>query len=691
MPLSPLPLLLALVVAEAGGTDAAPERATARAGEPGEEIVVVGTRTPRAAATLPTPVTVVRAGDVAASASPTIDGVLRLVPSLATLRRSTSLAADPTSQGLNLRGVGPSGVARALLLDDGVPANDPFGGWIAWRAIPRLGLGRIEVAPGGASALYGSFALGGVVALVPRPIAGTRLDVESYGGSFGTYGIAARAEHRAGPVEGALEAEHADTDGYVVVAPEDRGPIDGRAGAGHVNVAARLAADVAGLRLTGGAAFFDEDQDGGTRFTRAGLRSFTARAGVERSGALGSARLTLFGGRRTFTQERARVADGRVAEELAASQEVPSTDLGASLLAALARAGDHAPSAGLDVRRVSGTSREVVFPPAGAPPDATVAREASGTQWLGGVYVQDAFTPVASLELAGAVRLDLWRNEDGRSARTLGDGTVVTEGFGARTRALVSPRLAVRWTPGASVTLRASAYRAFRAPTLSELYRPFQVGTVLTAANPALVAEVLTGAEAGPELRLPGGVSLRASAFWSELEDPITTVTLAAPLEDGATRRRENLGRVRTRGLEAEVAWRPVPPVRASLAWTRADARVASAPGNEELVGNVLPHDPRDRVAARLALERAGLLAACEVRWLSRAFEDDRNTLPLPAFAVVDATVAVPLSRRVEIFLAAENLLDRRYLVGRAGVDTVAAPRLVRAGLRLAAGGPPSR
>jgi hypothetical protein len=32
-----------------------------------------------------------------------------------------------------------------------------------------------------------------------------------------------------------------------------------------------------------------------------------------------------------------------------------------------------------------------------------------------------------------------------------------------------------------------------------------------------------------------------------------------------------------------------------------------------------------------------------------------------------------------------ENALDRRFLVGRAGVDTVGAPRLVSAGLRLRA------
>jgi iron complex outermembrane receptor protein len=652
-----------------------------------EELVVVGTRTPRAAATLPTTVTVVRREDLARSAAPTVDGALRLVPSFATFRRSTSLAADPSSQGLNLRGVGPSGVARTLLLDDGVPVNDPFGGWIVWRAIPRLGLERIEVAPGGASALYGSFALGGVVALVPRPLGGTRLDAESFAGSFGTFGLAARAEHRVGRVAGALEAEHLATDGYVVVAPADRGPVDGRAGARHVTGTARVAADVADLRLTFGAAFFDEDQEGGTRFTSAGMRSVTARAGVERRGDRGGVRLTLHGGVRTFTQERARIPEDRASEERSAAQEVPSSDLGGSLLVTLADAGGHAVAAGADLRRVAGTSREALFPPAAAT-ESPVGREASGTQWTGGIFAQDAWTPRPSLELAGALRLDLWRTEDGRADVVFADDRVDARSFPARTRAVVSPRLAVRLTPRPGATLRASAYRAFRAPTLNELYRPFQVGTVLTASNPDLGAEVLSGAEAGPELALAGRVRLRATAFWSVLEDPITTVTLDAPLADGATRRRENLGRARTRGVEAEVTWRPAPALRASVAWTYSDARVVSAPGHEELVGNALPHDPAHRLSGRVDVEREGLLAAAaEIRWLSRAWEDDRNTLPLPAVWIVDLSASRPLGHGVELFAAVENLLDRRHLVGRAGVDTIAAPRLVRAGVRIRAGG----
>jgi outer membrane receptor protein involved in Fe transport len=655
---------------------------------PEEEVVVVGTRSPRAAASLPTTVMVVRREDLERSAATTLDGALRTLPSLATLRRSTSLAADPSSQGLNLRGVGPSAVSRTLLLDDGVPINDPFAGWVAWRALPRLGIERVEVAPGGASALYGSSALGGVVALVPRRVAGSGVEAETFGGSFGTYGAAARGEHRAGSVAGALEAEHAGTDGYVVVAPADRGAVDDRAGARHASAAVRLALEPErGPRLTLGGTFFDEDQDGGTRFTRAGLRSWGVRAGLDAHGASGRLRLLLHGNARTFKQERARIAPGRASEERAAFQEVPSTDLGGSVVADLPRRGRHAVSAGADLRRVSGESDERLFPPAGAPATSAVSRDAAGTQWTGGAFVQDAWTPLRSLELAGALRLDVWRDEDGEVTRALGDGTRVQETFASRTRTLVSPRVAARWSPARAVTLRASAYRAFRAPSLNELYRPFQVGTVLTAPNPALRAERLTGVEAGPEVELGRAARLRATGFWSVLEDPILTVTLPAPLPDGATRRRENLGRAVVRGIEAEASLRPAPALVASAAWTWVDARLDSAPGRPELEGKALPHDPAHRVVARLAFDRPDLVAAqVEVRWLSRAFEDDQNTLPLPAYAVVDATVARAIGRNVEAFLAAENLLDRRYLVGRAGVDTVGAPLLVRAGLRVRTG-----
>jgi iron complex outermembrane recepter protein len=125
---------------------------------PEASTVVTATRLPRPQRDLPATVVVLPRGELVRSPALTTDSLLRALPSAATFRRSTSLVADPSSQGLNLRGVGPSGVSRSLVLLDGVPVNDAFGGWVLWRALPRRGLERVEVVPGGGSALYGSAA-----------------------------------------------------------------------------------------------------------------------------------------------------------------------------------------------------------------------------------------------------------------------------------------------------------------------------------------------------------------------------------------------------------------------------------------------------------------------------------------------------------------------------------------------------
>ena len=85
-----------------------------------------------------------------------MDGKLRQLPGVELFRRSSSLVANPTSQGISLRGLGSTAASRTLVVEDDVPLNDPLGGWIHWEEQPELSIDRIEVARGGASDLYGS-------------------------------------------------------------------------------------------------------------------------------------------------------------------------------------------------------------------------------------------------------------------------------------------------------------------------------------------------------------------------------------------------------------------------------------------------------------------------------------------------------------------------------------------------------
>ncbi|MBZ0230788.1 MAG: TonB-dependent receptor, partial [Deltaproteobacteria bacterium] len=269
----------------------------------------------------------------------------------------------------------------------------------------------------------------------------------------------------------------------------------------------------------------------------------------------------------------------------------------------------------------------------------------------------------------------------GARVSRFGDGSAMTQAFPDRDELQLDPRLGLLYDATDAVALRASVYRAFRAPTLNELYRPFQVGTILTEANPDLEPETLWGAEAGPQLVVDGVVA-RATGFYNRLDGAVANVTLAEPLPSGATRQRQNLGRSRIAGLELDLSWRPRAAWYVLVAYTFADARITDAPMAPELVGNRLPQDPRHRAVASLTFDDARwLTATAQVRHMGRQFEDDRETLPMADATVVDARVARALGAGLTVFASVQNLLDRRYLVGRAGVDTEGAPRMFELGL----------
>src|SRR6266852_968597 len=142
-----------------------------------DSITVTATRTETRLSDTPSSVVVLSRATIDASAASTVDDALRQVPGFTLFRRSGSRSANPTSQGVSLRGIGASGASRALVLDDGVPLNDPFGGWVYWGRVPRASLDRVEVLRGGASDLYGSGAMSGVVQFVRRRDSTTVVDL----------------------------------------------------------------------------------------------------------------------------------------------------------------------------------------------------------------------------------------------------------------------------------------------------------------------------------------------------------------------------------------------------------------------------------------------------------------------------------------------------------------------------------
>src|SRR5471032_1206556 len=100
--------------------------------------------------------------------TPRLDQALETAPGVSLFRRTTSLSANPTTQGVSMRGIAGSGAGRALVTLDGAPVNDPFGGWVIWTALPSEGLEGATIVRGAGAGPYGAGALTGVIALQER-------------------------------------------------------------------------------------------------------------------------------------------------------------------------------------------------------------------------------------------------------------------------------------------------------------------------------------------------------------------------------------------------------------------------------------------------------------------------------------------------------------------------------------------
>jgi outer membrane receptor protein involved in Fe transport len=638
-------------------------------------VTVTATRSDTRIDNTPASVAVLPRAALAVTAAPTLDDALRQVVGFSLFRRIGSRTANPTIQGVSLRGLGASGASRALVLMDGLPINDPFGGWVYWGRVPKLEVERLEVLRGGSSDLYGSGALGGVAQILTRrPGPDRGLEGEASAGGSGFLDGVLTAHGTRGAWGARVSAEGLHTDGYMAVAEEDRGSIDEPVASHHAAVDAtveRRLADDGRFFLRG--MYYDEARDNGTPLQRNATWIGLGAAGYDR----GPWSLRLWGSTQELEQSFTAVFSDRDGERLVRTQRVPADAFGLAGQWAKPLGERHHFVAGLEARHVSGTTRETGF----FGGEATSRLEAGGTQRSAGAFVEDRFQVHPRLLLTGAARVDVWAQRDGRSTLTplVQDRSSSESVFPDRSESAFSPRLGLLFRATPSLSFTGSAYGAFRGPTLNELYRGFRVGSVVTLANPDLTAERLWGGEVGA-LLARGPLSVRVSGFDAVIRDSVANVTLETT-SSLITRQRQNVARMRSTGLELEGEARLGRRGVLSAGYTLIDSRFTSFPPDPSLEGRALPHVPRHQAVLQARYESAWRLGL-QARWIGEAWENDRNTLVLDSAFVLDLFVSRRISSRLEAFAAAENLLDASVVVGRTPVQKLGAPRVIRAGVR---------
>ena len=563
--------------------------------DPLEEVVVTATRLPSIVADMPGARVIDRQAIDRRGAVFAAD-ILSDVPGLSVVR---SGAFGGVAQ-VRMRGAAPG---KTLVLIDGAPVNDAaeVNGAFDFSGLELSDIERIEVLSGPQSALWGSDAIGGVIAFTTRELDGLALEAEA--GSFDTvrgrlaggvatdrYGFGAWVSRF--DTDGISAADEADGN------PEADGFTSTTAGArGRYAFSEAISVDAA-LRWTDSEA--DLDGFPAPAFV---LADTADRQAVEQGSGFGRLRLEAFGLSHQFSVSASDIRRDTVSA-------FPST-FEADRQAYRWQADGEA--AGLAF--VIGAEREET--------EGSLSTGLTEAFGVTSAFATARIEPTDRLSLSGALRFD------------------DTDDFGSK----ATGRVSAAFDAGGGVTLSAAYGTGFKAPSISQAVCDFCFSS---QPFPVLRPETATGYEAAlgwasAEGRFEG----RLTAYRLEVEDQITWVFDPATFDSYYV----NVAKTGTDGVEMEGRARLGGGFDLSLAWAWTDAR-------DETTGARLLRVPEQAGSATFGWSGERLSAALTVR--GESDQDDAGGVR-EAFVTANLNGSYALTETVSLTARVENLADERY------------------------------
>ena len=615
---------------------------------------------------LPVSASVLDAAAIRDSPARTSDALLRDLPGF-DRDRSNSMFTNYGQLRVSFDGAGND---RGVVIADGLPAQDAFGGQVDWIAYPPGNVTRAELLRGAGSALYGSGAVGGVLALDTRAPPSSAAAPPGGAFAFGAGGLGESDASLwyAAPLGPRLAASlwtstiQARTATSRPVSHAGRSDLaqPGRRDA----VAAAHDRRPVGVRRIGAVL----DRRAGAGAAELQLRAHP-RAVLARVRARGD---------RTATSVEAysrATTVLNIADQFPSApgvlryvQHVPSFEDG--VFASWLSSGEHLDvEARADERAVHGVSDQ-------RGGDGALQSLGSGSQAIAGVALQARLHGGPFEALLGA-RYDDVAFDHGTMV-SVAKGVTTTTDARDRSDAAVSPRVALRYDVSPSVTLRASSGGGFRAPFLNELLRGFQVGAVTMAPNIALVPE-RSGSEsvgfdvAGRRSRLAFDLSD------TRVNDAIAFVTISPTLQQ-----RQNVAHTRTDGADVTYTTLLSSCTRLRVGGQTQYARVIAGPAAS--IGKRLAYVPDREATIGIDAQGGAARYGIDASFLGAAYADDLNTEPLGSALVIGAHVTAPLASGATLTFDAENLTNRIYL---SSVDRLGPPAAVSVRLTVPVGARP--
>ncbi len=649
-----------------------------------EEVVVSANRVETRIGETPASVVTLSKNEIETSAAPTVDDVLRQVPGFTLFRRSGSRNANPTTQGVSLRGTGASGAGRSAVLFDEVPLNDPFGGWVQWNRIAPIEVERIEVVRGAGANLYGN-SLSGAINIFPRTVNEDFVfSGETYGGTQETFSASAFTGFRKKDWSADFTAAGFQTLGYKLIEKENRGSFDDFAGTRNTNFSVRVGknfGDSADVFFR--TSYFGEARNNGTIIQKNAtqIRQFVFGGNAVKTNfksQISDFRFNwrLFGGTQNYDQTFSSLSDDRNSENLVRVQRVPAQNFGFSGILSGVLFDNQTIVFGVDAQEVRGSSEEIGF----FNNRQTSMSGAGGRERNFGSFLQDYAKIGNKIILAGSIRFDYWKNFRALNAvRTLSNDLTNVTGFPDRTESSFSPQVSILYQLNNEISLHAVYSKSFRAPTLNELYRGFRVGDVVTNPNENLRAEKADNFETGAGFA-KNNLYLRGNFFYTQIKNPVANVTINTT-PNLITRQRQNIGKTRAAGVEIELEQR-FQRFGFSVGYLFADSRVTQFPANPVLENLRVPQVARQQFTFQANYTRKSWNLAVQGRANGKQFDDDLNLFRLEPFFQLDGYVSRKFGEKFRIFAAVENMFNSRYSIGKTPLRTISAPVSLRIGAR---------
>lgn len=517
-----------------------------------DEVVVTATRTERSRSHVPVSTSVIPYEELSSSAAVNLDDAIRTETGIG-VKRVVGIASGIPSM-ISIRGV-PS-ANRTLILIDGIPLNASGTGFLSLNEIPLEAVERVEIVRGPFSSLYGANAYGGVIHAITWPGEGApTIEARAGAGDERYWEAGLTSGGEVGPIRYFATADMRDVGNYLFrgyVLDRDLDFLTGEEtisrkeavnyGYEDIRFLGKVSADLGrGASLTLHGRFFDNELGyGRTEFLAeprniiADNTTFLVGPTLETSGIAGF-RIQAGG---YFRYRR----DELLNETFSHWNPFPPFPVFAFTLSRVtfqdwqlqgsvsADRGVHTLTTGFEYVGNRGEFDPLLDREIGIPIPSAVGVTESIDNF--GFYGQDEVRLAEGLTLVPGIRGD-WHSEFGWA---------------------LSPRIGLSWKLQPDTHLRASAGRAFRAPTLSELFQPdWMVAPGVTlVSNSSLEPEYIWAFDAGLEHRLGRFASVSVDGFCNDMDNLIGFETRADTLNY------VNISSAWSAGCEIEVETRPV-------------------------------------------------------------------------------------------------------------------------------------